>query len=234
MEITNFDNLVKGNEYIVFIKPDDDFSINKAFNSLGIGTFDGIQRPGGIFNKLVMTNMVKWDGQRIRERYYPPHVEDVLLIRSPRTDDEYTEMVRIIEGQIRGRRMTDSSREILDALKNGTSPINRQNLHYQIEQPPQPNAPPPPPQENIPEDYECPICLENIVGDGIKTRCGHTFHRQCAESVRNNTCPLCRQNMRPFSNVGGKSRRKKRGSRRTKTLRKKHSKKHSKKRRSAY
>ena len=50
---------------------------------------------------------------------------------------------------------------------------------------------------------------KKITGNAIATKCGHKFHRQCAERIANDKCPLCRAKMRPFSNVGGKSKRKK-------------------------
>ena len=225
MEITNLNNLIKGEKYVVFIKPGINFSIDQAFSTLGVGKFKGIISNNSFpigSNKIMMNNVVKWDGRQIDKIYYIDSAilynsvgtKDILLIKNPTTDREYAEMVDIIARQVKGK-INKTSEEILSALLDGTSPINQLNLH--IELTPQIST-------NIP-DYECPICLEKITGDGIKTKCGHTFHRQCAERVANNKCPMCRQNMRPFSNVGGKSRHKKRGWRRTKKQRNKYSKK---------
>ena len=208
MEIVNFNNLVKQEEYVIFIKPDRDFSINKSYKSLGVGIFDGIYRPGGIFIKLVMTNVEKWDGRRIPEAHYPSSPSDLLLIKNPTTDNEYTEMVRIIESQNSGAPLDQTSIDIRNSLLNGTSPINKFNLHFN-EPESIPEAREIPEATQIIDDYECPICLEKITGDAITTKCGHKFHRQCAERIANDKCPLCRAKMRPFSNVGGKSKRKK-------------------------
>eukprot|EP00494_Astrolonche_serrata_P027358 UN27621 len=38
-------------------------------------------------------------------------------------------------------------------------------------------------------DEECPICLD-IVEQGVFTKCGHIFCRECTHGV--STCPLCR------------------------------------------
>lgn len=52
------------------------------------------------------------------------------------------------------------------------------------------------PAMEIEEDYECPICLEEIdVEQGVMTKdCHHIFHRECLKHWLqvNSTCPLCR------------------------------------------
>lgn len=52
------------------------------------------------------------------------------------------------------------------------------------------------PAVDIEEDYECPICLEEIEEEsGVMTKdCHHIFHRQCLKHWLqvNSTCPLCR------------------------------------------
>lgn len=52
------------------------------------------------------------------------------------------------------------------------------------------------------EMSKCSICLDTIKEGRVKTKCGHTFHRDCINSWiqigrGNNTdkCPMCRQNM---------------------------------------
>eukprot|EP00928_Gymnodinium_smaydae_P043769 TRINITY_DN29266_c0_g1_i1.p1 TRINITY_DN29266_c0_g1~~TRINITY_DN29266_c0_g1_i1.p1 ORF type:complete len:249 (+),score=11.62 TRINITY_DN29266_c0_g1_i1:12-758(+) len=53
--------------------------------------------------------------------------------------------------------------------------------------------------EEVPSDdaCECPICLAQIVGQHVKTRCGHAFHFECLERNFEVTgqafCPLCRR-----------------------------------------
>ena len=39
----------------------------------------------------------------------------------------------------------------------------------------------------------CSICLNTVTGPWLKTRCNHTFHRECLQKWQRNTCPLCRQ-----------------------------------------
>jgi hypothetical protein len=39
----------------------------------------------------------------------------------------------------------------------------------------------------------CSICLGTVTGPWLKTRCNHTFHRECLQKWQRNTCPLCRQ-----------------------------------------
>ena len=52
------------------------------------------------------------------------------------------------------------------------------------------------------DDLTCAICLDDI-GDGIKTKCGHSFHFHCiniyidrlikrSETELNIRCPICR------------------------------------------
>ena len=45
------------------------------------------------------------------------------------------------------------------------------------------------------EKIECPICLERIESDDLKTgRCGHNFHQECIDiwlREGKNKCPLC-------------------------------------------
>ncbi|CAL1155168.1 unnamed protein product [Cladocopium goreaui] len=52
------------------------------------------------------------------------------------------------------------------------------------------------PAIEIDEDYECPICLEEIDEEaGVMTKdCHHIFHRECLKHWLqvNSTCPLCR------------------------------------------
>lgn len=42
----------------------------------------------------------------------------------------------------------------------------------------------------------CPICLENIETELFVTKCGHKFHNNCAEQLKesgHNKCPMCRE-----------------------------------------
>ncbi|CAK9063497.1 unnamed protein product [Durusdinium trenchii] len=52
------------------------------------------------------------------------------------------------------------------------------------------------PVVEVEEDYECPICLEEVDEEsGVMTKeCHHIFHRQCLKHWLqvNSTCPLCR------------------------------------------
>ena len=42
---------------------------------------------------------------------------------------------------------------------------------------------------------ECSICLENLWGDVTLLKCCHKFHTDCIKIVRNNKCPLCRNDI---------------------------------------
>jgi len=51
------------------------------------------------------------------------------------------------------------------------------------------------------EPSSCTICLEPFIQDETvnETNCGHTFHRQCMETLINNkikNCPVCRRDLR--------------------------------------
>jgi hypothetical protein len=54
------------------------------------------------------------------------------------------------------------------------------------------------PVECSPCDNDCPICFDLLSEDVVKTSCGHQFHRECLEKVKNpenfefKPCPLCR------------------------------------------
>jgi hypothetical protein len=54
------------------------------------------------------------------------------------------------------------------------------------------------PVECGPCDDDCSICLASLSDDVVKTSCGHQFHRECLEKVKNpenfyfKPCPLCR------------------------------------------
>ena len=43
----------------------------------------------------------------------------------------------------------------------------------------------------------CSICLEDFKLEEIVslTNCKHIFHNQCIEKWKNNTCPMCRNNL---------------------------------------
>lgn len=52
------------------------------------------------------------------------------------------------------------------------------------------------PLAELPEDAECPICMNPLVADdATRTMCQHWFCRECIGNamIRNNNCPLCRQ-----------------------------------------
>ena len=58
------------------------------------------------------------------------------------------------------------------------------------------------PISDLEEDVECSVCLCKIEeGDEIRVlRCDHMFHRYCLDrwvGFKNNTCPLCRESLRP-------------------------------------
>ena len=66
-----------------------------------------------------------------------------------------------------------------------------------------PDKDPDPDQQKFPNVFDeiknCPICLERIDTDQIKTSCEHEFHKQCLHNWINeadhNDCPLCRTNL---------------------------------------
>ena len=48
------------------------------------------------------------------------------------------------------------------------------------------------------ETIECPICMEEIIGNNsTRTECGHTFHSSCIfkNLNRTNVCPICRKEL---------------------------------------
>jgi len=50
----------------------------------------------------------------------------------------------------------------------------------------------------FPSDEEsgkiCSICLNTVTnGQWLRTRCNHSFHRECLQKWQRDTCPLCRQ-----------------------------------------
>jgi hypothetical protein len=61
---------------------------------------------------------------------------------------------------------------------------------------------------DIPENSECPICLENINETGYYTeKCYKLFHKECLDKYCKNkancVCPMCRRTLK-FSTIGGK------------------------------
>ena len=55
--------------------------------------------------------------------------------------------------------------------------------------------------KKIGNDYECPICCQNIENKNIIhiTKCNHTFHYKCIEKAIDKNildCPICRCNLR--------------------------------------
>ena len=47
----------------------------------------------------------------------------------------------------------------------------------------------------------CSICLEDVTVPGplgVKTRCGHVYHKACLGRVRSNKCPNCRADLAPL------------------------------------
>lgn len=64
----------------------------------------------------------------------------------------------------------------------------------------------------LPADAECPICLDNLDGNGYSTeKCRHFFHKQCLDhhcsGKRPCPCPICRRSLRFINRTGGKKRR---------------------------
>ena len=49
----------------------------------------------------------------------------------------------------------------------------------------------------IPENTECPICIETITGNFTFTNCEHYYHTHCLETWKrtSNRCPCCRTTM---------------------------------------
>ena len=118
----------------------------------------------------------------------------------------------------------------MDNLINGTLPIFSQELRNVITSHSQrPEKEEHNPEEHKSEEDECTICGEIITKNDVKTKCKHKFHLQCIQSWLNRrpSCPNCRAyvNVNQLSKIGGKSRHKKRGWRRTKKQHNKHSKK---------
>jgi len=77
----------------------------------------------------------------------------------------------------------------------------------------------------LPEDVECPICLEKLDGSGYSTeKCHNFFHKQCLEShclgKINCPCPICRRALRFINKKGGKKVGKKRRTKKNKPSKK--------------
>ena len=49
----------------------------------------------------------------------------------------------------------------------------------------------------LPENTECPICIETITNNFTLTNCGHYYHTNCLETWKrtSNRCPCCRTTM---------------------------------------
>ena len=50
-------------------------------------------------------------------------------------------------------------------------------------------------------DNTCPICLERIVSNNVKTKCKHNFHKGCLigwcrSQSEDPKCPICRSNIK--------------------------------------
>ena len=51
-------------------------------------------------------------------------------------------------------------------------------------------------QHNLTSE-KCSICLDDvIVKDDAELECNHIFHLKCVKKLRNNTCPLCRRELK--------------------------------------
>jgi hypothetical protein len=222
--ITDFSTLRKGTPYIYMLTDDSEFSINKSFNSLSIGTFDGIdKRDKRFFLKFFVINATTWDGRRVSSFEYPTTPDDIRVFEIPQNDQDYTDFVNMIERYGTGKRLDQKSQDIINMLKVGPSSVNVNNLHYSqqaIEAPPAIEAP----QtigikRNISDvtqtvdnnkDDECPICLEPLgeTKNWITTNCGHKFHRLCiSRTINPNKCAICRQQTKPYkinSPTGGR------------------------------
>jgi hypothetical protein len=77
----------------------------------------------------------------------------------------------------------------------------------------------------LPEDVECPICLEKLDGSGYSTeKCHNFFHKQCLEihclGKINCPCPICRRALRFINKKGGKKVGKKRRTKKNKPSKK--------------
>ena len=62
--------------------------------------------------------------------------------------------------------------------------------------------------ESMSTQSECTICLLQYTEETKKTtECNHTFHDECIGRwlQTNNSCPLCRTEMKPMSFIGGSS-----------------------------
>lgn len=51
------------------------------------------------------------------------------------------------------------------------------------------------PNKNILSQFDCPICLE-IIEEPVTTPCGHNFCNECLINNQQNSCPVCRFNIR--------------------------------------
>lgn len=50
----------------------------------------------------------------------------------------------------------------------------------------------------VPAENPCAICMEQLTGRQMRTRCGHAFHSSCITKWTRrgkNTCPICRENI---------------------------------------
>lgn len=54
----------------------------------------------------------------------------------------------------------------------------------------------------LPENTECPICIETITRNFTVTNCGHYYHTHCLETWKrtSNRCPCCRTTMTRTTN----------------------------------
>ena len=55
---------------------------------------------------------------------------------------------------------------------------------------------------NKDESHQCPVCMEDINGKGLKLPCGHTFDKECATTWlrQHDSCPVCRKSIQSNSN----------------------------------
>jgi len=224
----DFNNLIRGTTYIYMLIDDDDFSINQSYNSLSIGTYDGMYAPGGFFTKFIVKNRTTINGEHYIQSQFPKSTRDLRVFKIPESNEEYTAFVNLIESYKIGHSINEQSREIIEKLKSGQNPLNVNNLSYiqgqQASQTARRSDTIDLTHSDEDEDEECPICLSPLDNTAITTRCGHKFHANCIRQVVNKKCPICRQITTPYR--GGKTKRKKTLTKIKSTIKRKIKKRH--------
>lgn len=211
----NIEQPVVGRQYIFIVMANPTFAASESFQTLVIGTFNGIKKQGEI-TIVQVKNPRKWNGvydQLTRTFALPPSFI-IKAVNVPTTDREYTNFVKGVEKY--QRKVTynnDEERNIVETvvtkLKEGENPFHiigsdGIRLKYltdtevsstigkrQIDKEDT--------KETIVEETkkdDCPVCLEKLDNNTVTTECGHKFHEECIINVMrksSNKCPICRK-----------------------------------------